>query len=300
MRLPILALAVLLTTACPAAPEPSPIPATNAPADIPLTVRQRQYLFSLAEFLHRWVMDEHDFARIHPEDGKVSFWLKEIPCERDESDQSRWIKVVLPDVGIEVDLKNSLYRIEELDLVISNDTFKVTNVSRRGPGDRPDPNDYVRATFPLQELREYLFQSRTNVLYPEAALREYMREATRKKLVASGRAAHVVDPSGIQTIHLAPLSPVANVAWVFWETGRMLLRFSSDLDLANPALWKLGDLTVDTYDIDEQMVVSLDEAPGSNAYLTRDQIGRVLYNCIVLGKRFDVPLADAPPAADQP
>ena len=80
----------------------------------------------------------------------------------------------------------------------------------------------------------------------------------------------------------------------------VLLRFSSDLDLANPALWKLGDLTVDTYDIDEQMVVSLDEAPGSNAYLTRDQIGRVLYNCIVLGKRFDVPLADAPQAADQP
>ncbi len=39
------------------------------------------------------------------------------------------------------------------------------------------------------------------------------------------------------------------------------------------------------YDIDEQVVVSLQEVPGSNAYLTRDQVGRALYNCMILGKR---------------
>ena len=44
------------------------------------------------------------------------------------------------------------------------------------------------------------------------------------------------------------------------------------------------ELAVRIFDIDEQVVVSLDEVPGSNAYLTRDQVGRVLYNCMVYGK----------------
>jgi hypothetical protein len=44
-------------------------------------------------------------------------------------------------------------------------------------------------------------------------------------------------------------------------------------------------MAVKLYDIDEQVVVSLDEVAGSNAYMTRDQVGRVLFNCIVLGKR---------------
>jgi hypothetical protein len=43
------------------------------------------------------------------------------------------------------------------------------------------------------------------------------------------------------------------------------------------------DLGIRTYDVLTQTVVSLDEAAGSNEFLTRDQVGRALYNCIVLG-----------------
>ena len=41
---------------------------------------------------------------------------------------------------------------------------------------------------------------------------------------------------------------------------------------------------MDLYDIDEQVVVSLDEVAGSNAYLTRDHVGRILFNCMVHGE----------------
>ena len=55
------------------------------------------------------------------------------------------------------------------------------------------------------------------------------------------------------------------------------------------------ELAVDLFDVDEQVVVSLDEVGGSNAYLTRDQVGRALYNCIVLGRRLDIlPLNSSP------
>jgi hypothetical protein len=64
-------------------------------------------------------------------------------------------------------------------------------------------------------------------------------------------------------------------------------------------MWEHDELAVSFYDLDEQVVVSLDEVAGSNAYLTRDQVGRALFNCIVLGKRValdpdDVPETGAP------
>ena len=84
---------------------------------------------------------------------------------------------------------------------------------------------------------------------------------------------------------MAPLSPVANQLWVFWENGRALLRFASDIDLSNDAVWENCNLAVKMWELDEQVVVSLDEVAGSNAYMTRDQVGRALYNCVVLGRR---------------
>jgi hypothetical protein len=56
----------------------------------------------------------------------------------------------------------------------------------------------------------------------------------------------------------------------------------------NEQLWLRSKLNVKIYDIDKQVVVSLQEVPGSNAYLTRDQVGRALYNCIILGRKYNL------------
>jgi hypothetical protein len=90
---------------------------------------------------------------------------------------------------------------------------------------------------------------------------------------------------GPQTVHISGLSPVANELYAFWEGGRMVVRFASDIDLADPAVWQQEDLSAEWWDIDEKVVVSLDEVAGSNAYVTRDMVGRVLFNCVVLGQR---------------
>ena len=77
----------------------------------------------------------------------------------------------------------------------------------------------------------------------------------------------------------------------------MLIRFASDIDLASPAVWEHEELAARLYDIDENVVVSLDEVAGSNAYLTRAQVGRALYNCIVLGRRVELqPLPEGTPS----
>jgi hypothetical protein len=139
------------------------------------------------------------------------------------------------------------------------------------------------------ELREYLFNKRGSVTFPDEALTERLRGALLTQIEQHLADAGKTLPDGDRIVHCAPLSPVANELWAFRETGRMLVRFSSDLDLTNPAVWDHEELAGTIYDIDEQVVVSLQEAKGSNAYLTRDQVGRALYNCVVLGRRYTLP-----------
>jgi hypothetical protein len=82
---------------------------------------------------------------------------------------------------------------------------------------------------------------------------------------------------------------VANETWVLWEIRRKLFYISSDIDLEDPAVWKYQTLTFRTFDLKQQVVVAHEEASGSNFYLTRHQVSRVLFNCIVLGQRIDFP-----------
>ncbi len=95
--------------------------------------------------------------------------------------------------------------------------------------------------------------------------------------------------NGQQLICIAPLWPAANETWVLWEIRRKLFYIASDIDLADPAAWKYQTLNIRTFDLDQQVVISHEEATGSNFYLTRHMVSRVLFNCIVLGQRIDLP-----------
>ena len=43
----------------------------------------------------------------------------------------------------------------------------------------------------------------------------------------------------------------------------------------------------------------MEEMPGSNVYVTRDQIGRLLYNCVIFGKRILVVTPEDPEAPEE-
>jgi hypothetical protein len=38
-------------------------------------------------------------------------------------------------------------------------------------------------------------------------------------------------------------------------------------------------------DLDKDIVASTREVPGSNAFVTKDWVGRVLFNCVLYGER---------------
>jgi uncharacterized protein (DUF779 family) len=116
-----------------------------------------------------------------------------------------------------------------------------------------------------------------------------MRQEFRKELARENETLGLTNALvGEQVVYLAPLSPVGNDAWVFWENQKLLIRFTSDIDLSNPTVWEHEQMRVQVYNTYSQMVISLEEAAGSNRFMTRSQIGRALYNCIVLGQRVAV------------
>jgi hypothetical protein len=139
-----------------------------------------------------------------------------------------------------------------------------------------------------QEIRDFLFRTRFQHDYFDPVIVEHLRDAVREQ-AAKERLSSTNVLGGQQLIDVAPLSPVANETWVLWEIRRKLFHISSDIDLAEPAVWKYQTLRIRAFDLDKQVVVSHREASGSNFYLTRYQVSRALFNCIVLGQRIDVP-----------
>ncbi len=247
-------------------------------------LQSQEWLYEVMRYLYRWHIDERDVDRVIA-GGEVVFLVREVTPRLDHDDRSRFGEVVLPQFQLAVKVKRADYSIPELGVEVKNERFKVTSVVRSSDSQERGAG-FAKVRVAYSEMREALFRTRNQTLFPEGELLERMRDAVRTQVMKELPNRRV--EAGPQLVHLAPLSPVSNDAWVFWESGRMLIRIASDIDLANPAVWDHDELAVKLYDLDKSVVVSLDEVAGSNAFMTRDQAGRVLYNTVVLGRRLEM------------
>lgn len=249
-------------------------------------------LSEIARHLYRWNLDEADFKGIGGA-GDLAFHIRPRHPALDEGDRSLFAEVFIPTLSTLVLLKKTDYTIDELDVEVRGDRFKIVNVERVDLPPEPVEGE-ITVAYPVREMLAHLFQTRSQPDFPSPELSARLREAILEEL-----GDHRDGLTGPQTVFVAPLSPVANEIWAYWQEGNLLLRWASDIELTNPAVWEYEELAGDVIDIDDQVVVGFSEAPGSNAYYTRDQIGRILYNCVVLGqKRTPVIEAEPAPAGD--
>ena len=260
---------------------PAALGATNAPS-VPAELTDPKYLFEIVRHVYRWHIDENDVDRLSGTQD-FPFWVRMVEVPLDAGDHSSMAEIVMPLVGTVVKVKKPDYRIEELNLSVTGSTYRITSVSKIGLPDKPLPEHRV-INVKYEEMKAHLFRTRDEATFPTGALLERLRVAVRKEMGLNPQER----TAGHHLAYLAPLSPVANEAWVYIENQKLLVRFASDIDLVNPAVWAHETLMVRTWDVLKQVVVSLDEAAGSNAFMTRDQIGRALYNCIVLGRRLEI------------
>ena len=278
----LLALLALPFAGCKTA---SPPPAAALAAPVPAALVQQTTLYEIVRHLYRWYWDEADIERA-AETKEWVFWIRPLKEKLDPGDNSIYVEVLIPGVGTAARLKKADYTIEELKLEVKSADFHIKNVARENIPPSPPP-DCLEVRISAEEMKQYLFRTRTQPDYPSSELFERMRASLRKELLKESSFSTNM-PTGEQTVFIAPLSPVGNDVWAFWENRKLLIRFSSDVDLTNPAVWEHDALTVHVYDPFSQMVVSLDDAAGSNNFMTRNQLGRALYNCIILGQRVSV------------
>jgi len=238
-------------------------------------------VYEVIRHLYRWYLDETDIEH-NISKSTLSVWLRQLHPQLDPGDRSGFAELLLPALQVKVTLKKTDYRIEELNLDVKGRGYRMMNVTREAPPAISEGYQVLELDLPA--LVDYLFKTRNQREYPAPALADRLHKAVLLELGER----RVPPVGGVHVCYVGPLSPVSNELWVFWENARMLIRFTSDLDLSNPSVWSQENLKVRTFDIDNQVVVSQSEVPGSNAFLNRDQVGRVLYNCIVLGQRVAV------------
>jgi len=237
----------------------------------------------LSRYLYRWYFDENDYARLDPQ-LKDQLWLRRLEMIADEGDRSRYLEVVLPAVGVAVTLKKTDYRIPELKLDIRSGGYRVIRVSR----DAVSPKGFAVLKLHSDALIAKIFEMRLERTFPGDALQTHILTNLSPQADALAQSPRNVP----QTFFFAPVHEVDNEAWVFWEEGKLLFKASSEIDLANPDAWRTERLELTVIDTVCQTVVSFSERPGSNRHVTRDQVGRALYNCVVLGqKRTALPAA---------
>ena len=275
MRSSVLALIVMLATA-----------ASGRGAETNL-VFSRDYLSEIVRYLYRWHLDETALLAID-DSADLEILVRPLKPALDPGDLSRYAEIAIPRLSLLVALKKADYAVPDMDLRIVNSGFRLLRVERYES--LPQAREaYETIRLPRKETLEYLFATRNQHAYPDAELRERLRRALRKQLGSSAGSATDVQ----QIFYVAPISPVANDLWVFWETGGKLIRFGSDADLTSKAYWDYEELGVRVYDLQSNVVVSLAEVPGSNAFVTRDWAARALFNCVVFGQRLAVvPEAD--------
>lgn len=239
-------------------------------------------LYEVFQYLYRWYWDEEDVRPLLARE-EMRLWWREVASAADRGDRSRFLELYIPALRTEVVLKKADYEIPELGLRIRNEHFHVLEVHRRGPIEEGDWSAY---RLHLGALMDYLLWKRSHREYPDATLSTYLAEAVAEALADPARDLRSrVDPEDFPVeVHVAPLSPVGNDLWVYWEEAEVVFKFESDADLSDPVAWESHRVHFQTYDLRHQVVVSLAEVPGSNAFLTRDRAGRILYNCVVLGQ----------------
>ena len=245
----------------------------------PPTTIEVQYMGEILRHLYRWHMDETLLANTDNL-TVLNVWGRELHPPLDPGDQSAFYEVCIPDLGYRVVMKKADYTIPELGVRVTNHNYKIAAVERLDT--RPAiPRSAEKVAFRREQLLDYFFRTRNEKGFPGDALLDRMETVVAAELptVMSNALATA------QTIYLAPISPVSNDLWLFWETQQMLIKFSSDADLQSETYWSNKKLGVHFYDLDKNVVVSLAEVAGSNAYVTRDWAARVLFNCVVNGRK---------------
>ncbi len=249
---------------------------TNAPPALPFN---HDFVMGLLNHLAYWHLADDDYFEDDP-DTVVDVLFKPYNYLHDTNDLSSLYIASVPDLKITVLLKKALYHIEEFNTLISNDSYKIVAFRHeQNQSSSNAPVGFVRIDVPEQDVRTMLFEKRNQSCNPSPELLAKIETALRTIITQELPTNTVMD----ETFFIAPLSDYSNNILVFWITAGKMLQFSSDADYSSDLYWEMLPFNTEIFDMEGDVVTSLQETLGSNAYVTKNWVGRILYNCIIDG-----------------
>ena len=249
--------------------------------DVDHPMRSEQHLFEILYHAFLWHYDR-SYLLVDQRKGDLEIFFRAVPRELDAGDQSKFAELWIPDVHMVIDLKRSDYRIEELGLAVKDDHFKVRRVVREDTPPAP-LSSYQHHDIPHAKVRDWI----TLNLRTAGPLAPTLARRLRETLLDFDLGREP-DVAVTHVFHLAPISPASDDLWVFHENRKQLLLFSSDMDLSNEAYWESTPITLEVYNLAPEVILAADASAAGTNTLSKDFVGRALFNCVVLGERIEV------------
>ena len=91
-----------------------------------------------------------------------------------------------------------------------------------------------------------------------------------------------------EIFYIAPVTKYENTIIIFWENEKKLIVLSSDADFSTPLFWQSLSMSIEIFDMKKDIVTSLQQVLGSNAYVTKNWISRILFNCVIDGYKLNI------------
>jgi len=242
----------------------------------------------LLETLHYAFLWHEDqwFELTDPTGEDLEIFCRAVPRNLDEGDRSQFAELWIPEVDMVIELKRADYRIEELNLRVRDDQFKVRRVVRETTSPAP-LSDYSRRLVAKARVQDWMAEH----LRRAEPLPDVLAERLRNALLEFCAQQEHKDPAG-HRFYVAPISPVSDELWVLHENTRQLLRFTSDMDLDDEAYWKTTPIHLNVFDLHPDVIQSWADIAAGTVKLRKNFVGRALFNCIVLGQQIE--LSDEP------
>jgi hypothetical protein len=255
-----------------------------APPAIDDRLRDSAFQYEILRYVYLWYLDDRFFVNT-AEATSFDLWLRPIePRTRDEGDKSLYAEMWVPAAQIQLRLKLADYPVPELNRQVRSPGFRIVRATplATAPGAR---ENYTVITLDRQKIGAYLKDVRNRSQVPDPALRQRLLAAMRETVKLHPPA----DPTVPQVFFLSTVSPVSGDLWILWVNEKTAIRFGGELGADEPDLLSLLPLHTQLFDLKTKVVASLLETEGSTGYITKDWTGRILYQCLVLGERVEVP-----------
>jgi hypothetical protein len=241
------------------------------------------FQYEVLRYIYLWYLDDRFFVTT-ANATTFELWFRPVtPRTPDPGDESRYAELWVPAAQIQLRLKLADYPVPELSRRVKSPGYRITRAApfSTAPGPR---EDYTVVTLDRAKFGEYLKDVRNRPQAPDVALRTRLLAAMKEvaKLHPPARA------DVPQVFFLSTVSPVSGDLWILWVNEKTVIRFGGEFGADEPDLLALLPLHTQLYDLQNQVVASLLEAEGSTAFVTKDWVGRILYQCLVLGERVEV------------